>query len=130
MKSTPNCNAGRITIDWAIPGKRFDRSIIMFANAWKGMLKDGANEATVLRKAKASILICRTLDLVICKPFDECPMREPDAGNPHVRFDEGEGACDFSQVPLYSTARFNSCSTCPSKDKTKTKKGLENFNLS
>ena len=24
--------------------------------------------------------------------FDECPTRKPDAGNLHVRFDEGEGA--------------------------------------
>ena len=30
-------------------------------------------------------------------------MREPDAGNPHVRFDEGEGGCQWWHPPLYAT---------------------------
>ena len=52
-----------------------------------------ANEATAHRRVKASTLICQILDYVTCKLFVECLTREPDAGNLHVRFDEGEGAC-------------------------------------
>ena len=34
---------------------------------------------------------------------DKCLAREPDAGNPHVRFDEGEGGHPQGWPPLYST---------------------------
>ena len=38
--------------------------------------------------------------------FYECLPREPDAGNLHVRFDEGEGGCLSGQFPLYSTGEM------------------------
>ena len=41
--------------------------------------------------------------LLFCGSSPKCLTREPDAGNLHVRFDEGEGAAAPAAAPLYST---------------------------
>ena len=44
----------------------------------------------------------------IANVCDECCTRKPDAGNLHVRFEEGEGTCEFLTSPslLYSEFRI------------------------
>jgi hypothetical protein len=59
---------------------------------------------------------------------DKCLAREPDAGNPHVRFDEGEGCHPQGWPPLYSTvASFVDCVSDKAHDKARDKGGAKKW---
>src|ERR1022692_1536911 len=89
---------------------------VTFWSGATGCLREASGRSAW--KRCSAILVCRDCDTygetAPCREYVMKPVGKPDAGNPHVRFDEGGGetGCFGDTAPLLdSTVCLRSCLT-------------------
>src|ERR1035441_3908289 len=84
---------------------------------WSGVIRchRGASGRSAWKRCSAS-LVCRDCDIcggkAPCREYVMKPVGKPDAGNPHVRFDERGGETDRHAAPRRSSTLLVSLASC------------------